>query len=119
MARARPRDRLGRGALRARLPEPLEYPERLGRIPAAAGLFGFAICELCWARATEPGPLALLMLVYLVVMLVGMSLYGVEPWMRNADAFGVLFGLIGSLSALGRGRTAGCGCACRSPAPRG
>ncbi len=84
------------------LPEPLEYPERLGRIPAAAGLFGFAICELCWARATEPGPLAILMLVYLVVMLVGMSLYGVEPWTRNADAFGVFFGLIGSLSPIAR-----------------
>ena len=85
------------------LPEPLEYPERLGRIPAAIGLFGFAICELCWADATQPGPLALLMLVYFVVMLVGMSLYGVEPWVRNADAFGVLFGLIGSLAPLGRG----------------
>ena len=32
-----------------------------------------------------------------------MSLYGVEPWVRNADAFGVLFGLIGSLAPLGRG----------------
>jgi hypothetical protein len=84
------------------LPEPLEYPERLGRLPAAAGLFGFAICELCWARATEPGPLALIMLIYLVAMLVGMSLYGVEAWTRNADAFGVLFRLIGSLSPLGR-----------------
>ena len=94
------------------MPEPLDYPERLGRIPAAAGLFGFAICELCWARATEPGPLALLMLVYLVVMLVGMSLYGVEPWTRNADAFGVLFGLIGSLAPLGRGEDGRVGCAC-------
>ena len=51
----------------------------------------------------QPGPLALIMLVYLVAMLVGMSLYGVEPWVRNADAFGVLFGLIGSLAPLGRG----------------
>ena len=84
------------------LPEPLEYPERLGRIPAAIGLFCFAICELSWADATQPGPLALIMLVYLVAMLVGMSLYGVEPWVRNADAFGVLFGLIGSLAPLGR-----------------
>ena len=42
------------------------------------------------------------MLVYLVVMLVGMSLYGVEPWVRNADAFGVLFSLIGSLAPIGR-----------------
>ena len=41
------------------------------------------------------------MLVYFVAMLVGMSLYGVEPWTRNADAFGVLFGLIGSLAPLG------------------
>jgi hypothetical protein len=84
------------------LPEPLEYPERLGRIPAALGLLGFAICELCWADATQPGPLALIMLVYFVVMLIGMSLYGVEPWVRNGDAFGVLFGLIGSLSPIGR-----------------
>jgi hypothetical protein len=86
------------------LPEPLEYPARLGRIPAAAWLFAFAICELAWARGTHPGSLAVLMLVYLVVMLVGMSLYGVEPWVRNADAFGVLFGLIGSLSPIGDGR---------------
>jgi hypothetical protein len=84
------------------LPEPLAYPERLGRLPAAAGIFGFAICELCWARATEPGPLALIMLIYFVAMLVGMSLYGVEAWTRNADAFGVLFRLIGSLAPLGR-----------------
>jgi len=82
------------------LPEPLEY--RLGRFPAAAGLFAFAICELCWAKATEPAPLAILMLVYFVVMLIGMSLYGVEAWTRNADAFGVFFGLIASLSAVGR-----------------
>ena len=89
------------------LPEPLEYPARVGRIPAAAWLFAFAICELAWARGTQPGALAVLMLVYLVVMLVGMSLYGVEPWVRNADAFGVLFGLIGSLAPLGDGRLRG------------
>jgi hypothetical protein len=83
-------------------PEPLAYPERLGRIPAAVGLFAFAICELCWARATEPGPLAILMILYFVAMLIGMSLYGVDAWTRNADAFGVLFGLIGSLAPLGR-----------------
>ena len=94
---------VGWAASRAEMPEPLEYPERLGRAPAAAGLFAFAICELAWGAGTEPGPLALLMLVYLVVMLVGMSVYGVEPWVRNADAFGVLFGLIGSLAPLGRG----------------
>ena len=47
---------------------------------------------------------AIIMLLYVVVMLVGMSLYGVEPWTRNADAFGVYFGLFGSLSPIGRAR---------------
>ncbi len=84
------------------LPEPIPYPARVGRWPAAFGLFCFAICELCWASATEPGPLAILMLVYMVVMLVGMSVYGVEPWVRNADAFGVLWSLIASLAPVGR-----------------
>jgi hypothetical protein len=50
----------------------------------------------------EPTPLAVLMLVYLVVMLVGMSLYGVEAWTRNADAFGVLFGLFAALAPVVR-----------------
>ena len=40
------------------------------------------------------------MLVYFAVMLVGMSVYGVDAWVRNADAFGVLFSLLG---ARGRG----------------
>jgi hypothetical protein len=65
-------------------------------------LFAFAVCELCWERAGEPRVLAILMLLYFLVMLVGMSLYGVEPWVRNADAFAVLFGLLGSLSPLRR-----------------
>ena len=81
-------------------PEPLAYPERLGRWPAAAGIVGFGICELAWGTAREPGPLAVIMLVYLVAMLVGMSLYGVEAWTRNADPLGVYFGLFGAIGML-------------------
>jgi hypothetical protein len=84
------------------LPEPLPYPSRLGRWPAAFWIFAFAVCELCWATATEPGPLAILMIIYFVVMAVGMSVYGVEPWVRNADGFGVLFGLLATLAPIGR-----------------
>jgi hypothetical protein len=84
------------------MPEPLPYPERLGHWPAAAGIFGFAICELCWATGREPTGLAVVMLLYAAIQLVGMSLYGVEAWTRNADAFGVWFGLVARLAPIGR-----------------
>jgi hypothetical protein len=84
------------------MPEPLPYPERLGHWPAAAGIFGFAICELCWATGREPTGLAVVMLLYAAIQLVGMSLYGVEAWTRNADAFGVWFGLVARLAPVGR-----------------
>jgi len=83
------------------LPEPLPYPERLGRWPAVAGILGFGVCELVWAPGREPGPLAVIMLVYLTAMLVGMSIYGVEAWTRRADAFGAYFGLFARLAPLG------------------
>jgi hypothetical protein len=88
--------------VRDAMPEPLAYPARLGHWPAAAGLAAFGVCELCWAAAKDPAPLAILMLVYLAVQLVGMSLYGVEPWTRHADAFGVWFGMVARLAPLGR-----------------
>jgi hypothetical protein len=87
---------------RGGLPEPLPYPDRLGHWPAAAGILGFTLCELCWAAAKDPAPLAVLMLVYLAVQLVGMSLYGVEAWTRRGDAFGVWFGLLARLAPVGR-----------------
>jgi len=97
---------LGRavGAVVARVApaEPLAYPERLGRRPAAAGILLFGVCELAWAGGREPQTLAILALVYLVVAFVGMSLYGVEPWTRNADPLGVYCSLFASLSPLTR-----------------
>jgi hypothetical protein len=87
---------------RGEVPEALPYPPKLGRWPAAFVVFGFAVCELCWATAQEPGPLAIIMLVYFIAMVIGMSLYGVEPWVTNADGFGVFFGLISMLAPVGR-----------------
>jgi hypothetical protein len=89
-------------AARDALPEPLEWPRRIGHWPAVAGLVAFAICELCWAAARDPQPLALLMLIYLAIQLFGMSLYGVETWTRHGDSFGVWFTLLSRLAPLGR-----------------
>jgi hypothetical protein len=82
--------------------EPFLYPERLGMWPAVAGILGFVICELCWAKGREPTPLAVLMLIYLFVQLAGMGVYGVERWSRRGDAFGVWFGMFARLAPLRR-----------------
>jgi hypothetical protein len=85
--------------------EPTEvfpYPERLGYWPAALGILAFVICELCWATGREPTPLAVLILIYAFVQFAGQGVYGVEPWSRRGDAFGVWFGLFATLSPLRR-----------------
>ncbi len=82
--------------------EVFPYPERLGHWPAAAGILAFVICELCWATGREPGPLAVLMLIYAFAQLAGQGVYGVEAWSRRGDAFGVWFGLFARLAPLGR-----------------
>ncbi len=82
------------------VPQPLAYPEWLGRWPAAAGLLAFAWVEIVFANRDDPSVLAVLTLAYAAVMLVGMSLYGVDEWTRRADGFSVWFGLVARLSPL-------------------
>ena len=80
--------------------EPLAYPARLGRWPAALSILAFAWLELVYADRDDPSQLAVLALAYLAIQLVGMALYGTEPWLRNADGFGVAFGLFARLAPL-------------------
>ncbi len=79
------------------LPEPLAYPARLGRWPAAIGLLLFAWLELVYGGKQDPSTVATASLIYAGVQLLGMSLYGVEAWTRNGDAFGVYFNLLSRL----------------------
>ena len=81
-------------------PKPLAYPEWLGRWPAALGILLFAWVELAYVDRDDPSQLAIMALVYAAVQLVGMALYGIEPWTRNADAFANYFGMFSRLSAL-------------------
>jgi hypothetical protein len=82
------------------LPEPLAYPERLGRWPAMAGILAFAWVELVYVGRSDPSQLSIMALAYAATMLVGMSLYGVEPWTSRGDAFAVYFNLFARLSPL-------------------
>lgn len=83
-------------------PDPVPYPDWLGRWPAAAGIFGFAVLELVITPTTreDPSNLATLALIYAAVQLVGMALFGVRAWCDRGDAFGVYFGLFATLSPL-------------------
>jgi len=91
---------------RGGLPAPMPYPVRLGRWPAAIGILAFAWIELVYSGRGDPSNLAVLALAYMAVQFVGMSLYGIEPWNRYGDAFGVYFGLIARMSPLRWTRTA-------------
>jgi hypothetical protein len=83
-------------------PAALEYPTWLGRWPAAIGILFFAWVELTYVNKDDPSTLSIMMLAYAVVMLVGMSLYGIETWSEKADPFGVYFGLFARLAPLER-----------------
>ena len=87
-------------ASRGGLPAPMPYPARLGHWPAAIGILAFAWIELVYSGRGDPSNLAVLALVYVAVQFVGMSLYGIEPWNRYGDGFGVYFGLIARMSPL-------------------
>jgi hypothetical protein len=83
---------------------PLRYPAWLGMWPAVAVIVGFAWLELVYVPADRdhPATLATLSLAYFLVMLAGMTLFGVEEWGGRADGFGAYFNLLSRLSPLCR-----------------
>jgi hypothetical protein len=99
---------LARIPVRGEMPKPLEYPDRLGHWPAAAGLFCFAALELVSADHAQPDTIAVATLVYSAATFVAMALYGVEAWCERGDAFSVYFNLFSRISVFeGRGRELG------------
>ncbi len=75
-----------------------DYPERLGRWPAAALLLAFATLELAWPRSAEPRTLALAIVIYSWITWAGMLIYGRRPWLENGEAFTVYFGVLSRIS---------------------
>jgi hypothetical protein len=87
---------------RGRLPEPMAYPQWLGRWPAVLGILAFAWIELVFdaGRRDDPSLLAALALAYAATQLIGMSVFGIETWTRRADPFAVYFNLFSRLAPL-------------------
>jgi hypothetical protein len=90
---------LVRQARGARAPEHKPYPARLGRWPAAVGLFAFTWLELASAGLSlQPDVLATFLVAYSVVQFWGMAVYGVEPWNDRAEAFAVYYNFFSRIS---------------------
>jgi hypothetical protein len=85
---------------RNELPAPLEYPAWLGRWPAAAGIFCFAIIELVASDGDKPESLAVATLIYSALTFIAMALYGVERWSDRGEAFSVYFNLFSRMSPI-------------------
>jgi hypothetical protein len=80
------------------LPEPLPYPERLGRWPAVVGLFAFTWMELAASDGDRPRNVAIAVLVYSAATWIAMALYGIDRWIERGEAFSVYFNLFSRIS---------------------
>ena len=74
------------------------YPERLGRWPAAIGLFAFTWIELVSGWGENPAMLVTAALGYTVLTLAAQYVWGVENWTRSGEAFAVYFNLFARMS---------------------
>jgi hypothetical protein len=79
---------------------PFDYPERLGRYPAALALFAFAALELAWTDPSRPRTIGAAILVYTWVTWLGMAAFGREKWTARGEGFAVYFGLLARLAPL-------------------
>ncbi len=94
--------RFAGGRLPDGLPWKRDYPEWLGRWPAAIGLFVFVLVELALPSKTDPSTLATLAIVYAIVQWIGMSFFGIDEWTEKGDAFAGYFELFGRIAPIGR-----------------
>ncbi|HVS50635.1 MAG TPA: hypothetical protein VHJ99_17270 [Candidatus Dormibacteraeota bacterium] len=67
----------------------------VGVWPAAAAYFVFACLELTTGMANRPWLVATVALIYSVVTLTGMFLFGRDEWLEHCEGFTVLFGIVG------------------------
>ncbi|MFN2484050.1 MAG: hypothetical protein ABR509_03825 [Candidatus Limnocylindria bacterium] len=78
------------------------YPPGLGRWPAVLFLFGALCFELVVPGSFAGGVVGWTLLVYTLVTLFGVAVFGATSWLRNAELFEVLFGWLGRIGRIGR-----------------
>jgi hypothetical protein len=70
-------------------------PEWVGVWPAALVYLLFALFELASGVASHPAVVASLTIVYSIVTLAGMALFGRDQWLQSCEGFTVLFSIVG------------------------
>lgn len=76
----------------------VEYPERLHRWPAVAGLLLLVWIEVVFPISTIPSVLALVIIGYTVATVAGAVLVGPDAWFKYADPVSVLFRFFGTVA---------------------
>jgi hypothetical protein len=76
-------------------PKARRLPDSIGIWPAVALFFGFACLELSSGMANRPWLIGSLALLYSVLTVAGMMLFGRDTWLGRCEAFTVLFEIIG------------------------
>ncbi|OLB81777.1 MAG: hypothetical protein AUI15_39390 [Actinobacteria bacterium 13_2_20CM_2_66_6] len=77
----------------ARIKAAWKLPE-VGIWPATAAYFSFACLELTTGMANRPVIVAIAALVYTVITVAGMLLFGRDEWLEHCEAFTILFGIV-------------------------
>jgi len=94
------------------------WPDRLGIWPAVAGLAFFVWLELV-AMVLQGRSLALVLIGYTVITLLGMAQYGRDTWRSHGETFSVWLGIVGRLAPFALDGTPDEGRVIRRPFARG
>jgi len=81
-------------------PAPLGYPPWLGYAPAILFFLGFAWFELIDPAPDDPAVLAQTVVIYSVITLAGMLLFGEKTWLAKGECFSVFFRFVALLAPL-------------------
>jgi hypothetical protein len=75
-----------------------DYPEQLGRWPAAIFLFLWAALELAYSNPAAPRSLGLAIVIYSALTWMGAAVFGREAWFGNGEAFTSYFGFLARMA---------------------
>lgn len=76
----------------------MAYPRGWDVMPALLGFFAFVWLENVYPGSVVPRYLAALVIIYSLITLGGMALFGKHAWLRYGDCFSVLFGIFARFS---------------------